>query len=65
MPTFHFYVQGKLVDELKGKKIAELETQTKKEYLDTQLKEEEFAATILKKYGDGNINLESGTFIPV
>jgi hypothetical protein len=55
----------RILIETQLKKIADLETRTKAEYLDTQLKEEEFAATILKKYGDGNINLEAGTFISI
>ena len=40
------------------------EAQLKSQFADTQTKEREFVQEINKKYGDGNLNLESGVFTP-
>lgn len=46
--------------------VLELEKQKLKHQLQNQLKEEEQIGTQLQqKYGDGNIDLEKGEFIPV
>jgi hypothetical protein len=46
--------------------VLELEKQKLKHQLQTQLKEEEQIGNQLQqKYGDGNINLEKGEFIPI
>jgi hypothetical protein len=46
--------------------VLELEKQKLKQQLQTQLKEEEQIGNQLQqKYGDGNINLEKGEFIPI
>ena len=46
--------------------ILELDKQTLKTRLQNQLQEEEqLAKTLQEKYGDGNIDLEKGEFIPV
>ena len=45
--------------------ILELEKQRLKQALQTQLKEEEeIGKQLQQKYGDGNIDLEKGEFIP-
>jgi len=45
-------------------RLKELEIKFTKEYLELQVNEESFAKQITAKYGDGDINLESGEFIP-
>jgi hypothetical protein len=35
-----------------------------KSFEETQQKEKDFVTSITKKYGDGNLNLETGTFTP-
>jgi hypothetical protein len=46
--------------------ILELEKQKLKQTLQNQLEEEEkIGKQLQQKYGDGNINLEKGEFIPV
>jgi vacuolar-type H+-ATPase subunit C/Vma6 len=46
--------------------VLELEKQKLKHQLQNQLKEEEqIGAQLQQKYGDGNIDLEKGEFIPV
>ena len=40
------------------------ESQLKSQFAETQTKEREFVQDINKKYGDGNLNLESGVFTP-
>ena len=47
------------------KRLSELETTYKEEYLTTQVKEEEFGNTITTKYGEGNIDVDSGFFLPI
>lgn len=47
------------------KNLNELENGYEKEFTELQSKENEFAAIIQKKYGAGEINLETGFFIPV
>jgi hypothetical protein len=51
---------------LKGQlsRLEELETSLTEEYLDNQTSEQLFAESIQKKYGEGEINLETGEFIP-
>jgi hypothetical protein len=51
---------------LKGQlnRLEELESTLTTEYLANQEREQSFAETIQKKYGDGEINLETGEFIP-
>ena len=41
-----------------------LETTTKRQFLENQDKERGFVNTINKKYGDGNLDLNSGVFTP-
>ena len=36
----------------------------KNSFVETQQKERDFVASINKKYGDGNLNLETGVFTP-
>jgi len=46
--------------------ILELEKQKLKQFLQSQLKtEEEIGKQLQQKYGDGNIDLEKGEFIPI
>jgi hypothetical protein len=47
------------------KRLGELENTYKEEYLTTQVKEEAFGNTITAKYGEGNIDVESGFFLPI
>lgn len=47
------------------KRLSELETTYKEEYLTTQVKEEAFGNTITGKYGEGNIDVEAGFFLPI
>jgi hypothetical protein len=47
------------------KRLSELETAYKEEYLTTQVKEEAFGNTITGKYGEGNIDVEAGFFLPI
>lgn len=45
-------------------RLQKLEEDFTKEYLETQLEETTFASEITKKYGTGEINLETGMFTP-
>lgn len=45
-------------------RLKELESDFTKSYLELQTKEEEFAKQITTKYGEGDINLETGEFTP-
>ena len=45
-------------------RLKDLEDSLTKEYLNTQSNEMKFAEIIQKKYGEGEINLETGFFIP-
>lgn len=45
-------------------RLKELESEFTKKYLELQTKEEEFAKQITTKYGEGDINLETGEFTP-
>ena len=47
------------------KRLGELETTYKEEYLTTQVKEEAFGNEITGKYGEGNIDVEAGFFLPI
>jgi len=40
------------------------EENIRKQFLDTQTKERDFVDTINKKYGDGNLDLNTGVFTP-
>ena len=44
------------------KRLSELEEKFTKEYLDIQIEEEQFAESITKNYGEGEIDVESGLF---
>ena len=43
-------------------RLSELEEKFTKEYLNIQIEEEQFAEFITKKYGEGEIDVESGLF---
>ena len=45
-------------------RLKDLEDSLTSEYLSTQSNEMKFAESIQKKYGEGEINLETGFFIP-
>ena len=45
-------------------RLSELEEKFTKEYLDIQIEEEQFAESITKNYGKGEIDIESGLFTP-
>jgi hypothetical protein len=45
-------------------RLTDLENQFTKEYNQIQLEEEQFANVITEKYGTGDINLDTGFFIP-
>lgn len=47
------------------KKLAEKETQAQKEFSSLQDKESKWIESITKKYGEGNLNLQDGTFSKV
>lgn len=47
------------------KRLNELDEKFQAEYLATQSDEEKFAKEITEKYGNGDINLETGVFTPV
>jgi uncharacterized protein YnzC (UPF0291/DUF896 family) len=47
------------------KRLNELEEKFQAEYLATQANEEKFAKDITEKYGNGDINLETGVFTAV
>jgi septal ring factor EnvC (AmiA/AmiB activator) len=40
------------------------EENVRNQYIENQTKEREFVDSINKKYGDGNLNLETGVFTP-
>jgi hypothetical protein len=46
-------------------RLSKLEEQFTKEYLDIQIEEEQFAEYITKKYGEGEIDVESGLFTTI
>ena len=46
-------------------RLKELEAQFEADYMANQTAEEVFAKQINEKYGDGDINLDSGVFTPV
>lgn len=46
-------------------RLSELETQFTKEYLSIQAEEEAMAANITAKYGEGEIDVETGVFTGV
>jgi len=45
-------------------RLKELETQFESDYIANQNAEEVFAKQINEKYGDGDVNLETGVFTP-
>ena len=47
------------------KRLSELENTYKEEYLTTQVKEEAFSNEITTKYGEGDIDVEAGFFLPI
>ena len=47
------------------KRLNELEDVYKSEYLATQAKEESFGNEITAKYGEGDIDVETGFFLPL
>lgn len=64
--TFSF---GQLyIDKLniieKQKEIESIESKLKQDLVDTQRKEQDWIEKISNKYGDGNLSLKDGTFIP-
>lgn len=46
------------------KRLSELENSLTAKYLSIQNDEESFAKSISEKYGDGEINIETGEFLP-
>jgi hypothetical protein len=46
------------------KRLTEIETTLTQKYLSIQTEEEQFAKSISEKYGDGDINIETGEFLP-
>ena len=46
------------------KRLTDLETTFTQKYLSIQTEEEQFAKSISEKYGDGDINIETGEFLP-
>lgn len=46
------------------KRLTELENNFTAKYLSIQTDEEAFAKQIAEKYGDGDINIETGEFLP-
>lgn len=46
------------------KRLSELENSLTTKYLSIQNDEESFAKSISEKYGDGEINIETGEFLP-
>ena len=44
--------------------LGNAEASLKQQFIDNQTKEREFVTVINKKYGDGNLNIESGVFTP-
>lgn len=46
-------------------RLKEIEDKLTEEYIAAQTKEQSFAEEIQKKYGEGEINLETGEFTPV
>ena len=47
------------------KRLNEIESKLTQEYLDNQTKESSLSEELSKKYGSGNIDLETGVFTPV
>ena len=45
--------------------IFKYEEELHEKFLETRKSEKDFVDEITKKYGDGRVNLETGTFIPV
>jgi len=43
-------------------RLAEMEKAMETEYITLQAEEDQFAKTIAEKYGNGNINIETGVF---
>lgn len=57
------YLDRLVLDE-KYKQLADAESNYRKEYEQVQKKEEEWLTKITTKYGEGRLNIASGTFIP-
>ena len=47
------------------KNLAEEEAKLQEDFASFQKKEDEWSEKITKKYGEGNLNLEKGEFIPL
>ena len=47
------------------KNLAEEEAKLQEDFTSFQKKEDEWSEKITKKYGEGNLNLEKGEFIPL
>ena len=53
-----------LIAKKELERFQELELKTENEYLALNQEESELVSKISEKYGDGSIDVESGTFIP-
>lgn len=51
--------------ELQKREVEEGISNLLNEFKQFKLKSQEFNQTLVKNYGDGNINLEDGTFTPI
>jgi len=58
-----FYLERLALDE-KIKQLADLETKTREEYISIQKEEQDWINKIAETYGDGNLSLADGTFVP-
>jgi len=58
-----FYLERVALDE-KIKQLADAEAKAREEYADIQKDEQNWVNKIAESYGDGNLSLADGTFIP-
>jgi len=58
-----FYLERVALDE-KIKQLADAETKAREEYAEIQKEEQSWVNKIAESYGDGNLSLGDGTFVP-
>jgi len=58
-----FYLERVALDE-RIKQLAEAEAKVREEYVAIQKEEQDWVNKIAETYGDGNLSLADGTFVP-
>ena len=59
-----FYLERVALDE-RIKQLADAEAKVREEYVAIQKEEQDWVSKIAETYGDGNLSLSDGTFVPV